>query len=108
MELGIQPDQVPIQLPAQVGHDALTEQRDEIEAGCAGDRQHQYDDEDGQEHPIDVPAAVEAAVDHLLERDREAQRRRRRQRQRTQPGGEQARMLAHEGPQRAQRAELGL
>lgn len=102
---GIQPDQVPIQLPAQVGHDALTEQRDEIEAGCAGDRQHQYHDEDAQEHPIDVPAAVEAAVDHLLERDREAQRRRRRQRQRTQPGGEQARMLAHEGPQRAQRAQ---
>ncbi len=105
MEAGAELDQVCVQLAAQVGDDLFAQQRHEVEARGRAQRHHHRHQHQQGERAVDLAAAAEAVVDHLLDRRRQAQRGRRGDRQGQQPGGEQPAVAAHERPQRTQAAQ---
>ncbi len=98
MEAGTELDEVCVEAAAQVSHDLFAQQRHEVEARGGGQGQHHGHQHQQGEGTVDLAAAAEAMVDHLLDRRRQAQRGRRRHRQGHQPSGEQATVAAHERP----------
>ncbi|KAG1194599.1 hypothetical protein G6F35_013376 [Rhizopus arrhizus] len=98
VEAGAQLDQVRVQLAAQVGDDLFAQQRHEVEARGGAQRHHHRHQHQQGEGTVDLAAAAEAVVDHLLHGRWQAQRGCRGHSQGEQPGREQATVAAHERP----------
>ena len=110
VEIGTQANQVAVELAAEVGHHAFAEQGNKVKARRTGQGQHHGHGEQEQERTVHIAATGKAVVDHAPEGPGQAERRGGSHGQRDQPGGEQAAMHAHEGPQgtQASQARLGL